>query len=206
MRSFTFALALTLSGAGGGSAYANSITIGIASGAANQFPFIGIVPGAPGTRYQQAYGAGSFAGPISITGIDFFEEGTGSSFRSGTYSLYLSTITVGIDTLSTAFDSNLGADNALFTTVNLSAATPTVLSFNGGPFLYNPSNGNLLLDIRVSNPGSSGVGGVQYQFSGASGLFSRYYDFASPSVRGVGTGLVTKFDSTSRQAFRKLGL
>jgi hypothetical protein len=44
------------------------------------------------------------------------------------------------------FNSNLGANNAAFASMALSGTAPSVLSFTGGPFNYDPSQGNLLLD------------------------------------------------------------
>ena len=74
-------------------------------------------------RYQQAYDASSFSVAGIITSISFV--GGLGDFRPGDYTLSLSTISAGIDTLSTSdFDGNLGPDNQLFTTVSLSGATP----------------------------------------------------------------------------------
>jgi len=174
---------------------AGTITIGVAITTANQFPFIGTGPAAPGTRYQQAFGASDFSEAMLITDLSFFRQSAGN-FRSATYDLYLSTISSGINTLSTAnFASNLGGDNTLFATMNLAGSLPAVLTFTGGPFFYDPLDGNLLLDVVVSNAGASGFGGFQWQ-SGASGVFSRYYDFFAPPTKSFGSGLVTRFDYT----------
>jgi hypothetical protein len=137
-----------------------------------------------------AYASVNFSSAISITGIDFFLS-QGANLSGGTYQLSFSTITAGIDTLSeTNFDGNLGADNALFTSVALAGAAPSTLSFTGSPFLYNPANGNLLLDIKILNP--VGGGSAYYQMNGgAFGIFSRYHDFGTGTI---GYGLVTQFD------------
>ena len=79
--------------------FAATITIGVPEATANAFPFIGTGPGAAGTRYQQAYAAADFTEAMAITDISFFRQQAGT-FRSATYSLYLSTITAGIDSLS----------------------------------------------------------------------------------------------------------
>jgi hypothetical protein len=180
-------VALVLSIASG-SLFGAAIVIGTYT-AGNTFPF-----GSTGTRYQQAYASGDFSGAMSITGIDFILQANGN-LSGGTYQLSFSTITAGIDTLSNSnFDGNLGADNALFTSVVLSGAGPATLSFTGGPFLYNPANGNLLLDIKILNP--TGGTGAAYRGmnGGANGIFSRYQDFGSSTV---GWGLVTQFDFTA---------
>lgn len=174
---------------------ADSIVIGTLDGF-NTDPFGGPIPPAPGTRYQQAYASADFTGPISITGIDFLDGIGFLGLGPTTYTLSLSTITAGIDTLSdTNFDSNLGADNTLFETVALSGFAPTTLSFTGGPFQYDPANGNLLLDISVSPSVSSADPAAYAAMSGdATGIFSRYQNFSEGTV---GWGLVTEFDFSS---------
>jgi len=158
----------------------------------NGFPFGGTSFGL-GTRYQQAYAASDFSaigGPFAITGISFLGGGSGNLAPS-TYSLYFSTVTAGIDTLSNVnFDSNRGPDNALFATVALSGPAPPTLTFSGTPFNYDPTHGNLLLDIVVS-PGGTGVFGAAFMSNtNAVGVFSRYHNFGTANV---GFGLVTEF-------------
>jgi hypothetical protein len=170
-------------------AHASSIVVGTSNGG-NCFPFG--CQGTPGTRYQQAYASADFSGlgTISITGIDFFLS-TAGNLHAGDYTISLSTITAGIDTLSnTNFDSNLGPDNAGFTAVTLSGSAPNTLSFVGSAFLYDPSAGNLLLDIKILN-GSDGSSWFQSMNGGADGIFSRYHDFGTANI---GWGLVTQFD------------
>jgi len=181
------------------SLFGGSITLGVDNGA-NSYPFGG-PSGPPGTEYQEAYSSSLFSGPISITGIDFFLQpgySGGGNLYAGTYQLSLSTITANINSLSdTNFSSNLGPDNTIFDTVALSGAPPSTLTFTGGPFNYNPANGNLLLDIQISNtvPGLAGYGGAGYEDgagTGPAGII-RYHNFGGGTT---GFGLVTEFDST----------
>jgi len=178
-------------------AQCDSITIGFPASAVNIAPF-GRLPSSPGAnRYQQAYASADFTnlGPISISSIDF-TGGNGGNFAPGTYDLYFSSITGGIDSLSdTSFDSNLGANNTLFTSVYLSGASPANLTFTGAPFLYDPSDGNLLLDIMISQDGPQPSGRIAgYLLNGhADGVFSRYDNFATGNI---GFGLITQFDFT----------
>ena len=172
-----------------------SLTVGNPDPGRNAFPFGGAVGGA-GTRYQQAYAASDFSsigGPFAVTAINFL-NGSGNLAPS-TYSLYFSTISAGIDTLSNSnFDSNRGADNALFVSVTLSGTAPPTLTLSGTPFNYDPSRGNLLLDIVVSPGGvmaNSGFGGSYMSNTNAFGVFSRYHDFG---FANTGYGLVTRFD------------
>jgi hypothetical protein len=180
-------------------AWANSITIGLPGAFNNIAPFGRLPNGTTdGTRYQQAYSAADFSGlgTINISGFGFL-GGTGGNFAPGTYNFYFSTITPGIDDLSnTDFDSNLGANYTFFTSVYLSGASPSELSFSGAPFLYDPLNGNLLLDVIISQDGPQPPGRIAtYQLNrNAPGVFSRYDNFATGNI---GYGLVTKFDYTS---------
>lgn len=166
----------------------------------NAFPFGGQVNGTGG-RYQQAYAAADFTGlgVMTITSVSFL-SGTALNgyftLAPDRYDIYFSTISAGIDTLSDSnFDSNRGPDNALFTSVYLSGAAPDTLVFNGTPFVYDPSEGNLLMDIVIA-PGGHPANGAGYQASyaysqNANGVFSRYQDFGL--VGTPGWGLVTQF-------------
>jgi hypothetical protein len=136
-----------------------SITLGIDT-AGNFFPFGGPASGYTGTEYQEAYASTDFSGPISITGIDFFgQAGEGGNLYAGTYTLSLSIITANINSLSdTDLASNLGPDNTVFTTVALSGASPSELTFTGGPFVYNPALG---VRPRIQTSGVVLPGGVK---------------------------------------------
>jgi hypothetical protein len=71
------------------------------------------------------------------------------------------------------------------------------LTFTGTPFLYDPSLGNLLLDISVT--GGSGGSGAAFEDSEGTGTsLARYQNFGSGN--GLGYGLVTEFDSTASMA------
>jgi len=174
----------------------DSIILGTDNGG-NADPFAGPFPGFLGTRYQEAYAASDFAGPISITGIDFFlERGfSGSTLSAATYQLSLSIVSTNIDDLSeTNLNDNPGVDNTLFTTVALSGPAPNILTFSGGPFYYDPSMGNLLLDIKISNI----IGGGSAIFENGDGAgpagIVRYSDFYDGTT---GYGLVTEFTDSA---------
>ncbi len=171
----------------------SSVTIGN-DNAANAFPFSGPFSGYAGTDYQEAYASSDFTGPTEITGIDFFlGDGFTGSLYSGTYTLSLSVISSDIGSLSsTNLSSNLGSDNTVFETVALSGKAPNTLTFTGTPFLYNPAQGNLLLDISVA--GGSGGGTAAYKDNnGVGDAIARYQNFGLGN--GDGLGLVTEFDS-----------
>jgi hypothetical protein len=168
-----------------------AVIVGEPAGSNNCFPFG--CNFAIGTRYQQAYSSAEFPGTITIYGITFYNTyNPGANLTDATFTFSLSTITAGIDTLSnTNFDSNLGGDNTLFATQALSGASAASLTIWGTPFTYNPANGNLLLDIALTNINLRG--GVYFESrNGANGIFSRYHDFGTGTI---GTGLVTGFET-----------
>jgi hypothetical protein len=175
-----------------GSLLASSITIGTDNGQ-NGFPFGGPYFGNTGNDYQEAYASSDFSGPISITGIDFFlAPGITGDLYSGTYTLSLSIISANIGSLSsTDLSGNLGADNTVFETATLSGSAPNMLTFTGTPFLYDPSMGNLLLDISVAG-GSDGKGVAFEDNDGVGTEVARYQNFGAGN--GEGMGLVTEFD------------
>jgi hypothetical protein len=177
------------------SVFGSSLTIGT-DNAANAFPFGGPFFGNAGTDYQEAYASSDFSSPMLISGIDFFlANGFSGGLYAGTYTLTLSVISSDIGSLSaTNLGSNIGSDNTLFESVALSGAAPGTLSFTGTPFLYDPSKGNLLLNISIT--GGSGGTGVAFQDNGGTGTsVARYQNFGINN--GDGWGLVTRFDSAS---------
>jgi len=182
-----------------GTLLGSSITIGTDNGS-NAFPFSGPFYGYAGTDYQEAYASSDFSGPIDITGIDFLlGPGFKGQLYAGTYTLSFSIISDDIGSLSsTDLDGNIGSDNTVFDVVTLGGNAPNVLTFTGTtPFLYNPADGNLLLNISVAN--GTGGSSAAYQDSEGSGTgIARYQNFGL--TNGVGYGLVTEFDSNVAMA------
>jgi hypothetical protein len=175
---------------------AGSITVG-EDNSGNYFPFGFPVVG-PGTQYQEAYSSSLFSGPITITAIDFFVQPNPidivNTLYTATFSLSLSTITADVNSLSnTDLNSNLGADNTSFTTVNLSGLAPNELTFTGAPFLYNPADGNLLLNIDITNVITTGTAAFQDNGPDGPSTIARYQNFGTGTS---GYGLVTEFDFT----------
>jgi hypothetical protein len=129
-------------------AAAGTITIGTTNGVGNNFPFGVTYLG----EYQQVYNGALFSGPVDITGITFFLQTGTTTTISGDFTIDLSTTSAttafGAGGLSDIYADNIGANNAQF----FSGTVTNVLSFIGGPFLYNPAQGNLLLDVNVLSP------------------------------------------------------
>jgi len=170
---------------------ADSITLGAPATGRNGFPFGMVAGGSAGARYQQVYSSGQFAGPMTITEINFFLH-TAGNLADAVFTLSFSTTSALVDALNTVnFDANLGVNNALVTSVDLGgAAAPAVLSFGGAPFAYDPSAGNLLLDIQLTDIVLRGTAFYQARNGDAGGIFSRAHNFG---VGFEGYGLVTQF-------------
>ena len=173
------------------SAPAQSLTIGTAEFSGqfgNTFPF----GTNTGNRYQQAYAASNFTGPVTITGINFFaatDSGNlARNYTGGTFTLSLSTTPLGVNTINenSNFDANLGSDNQLFTTETLTGTVDPVLTFSGAAFNYDPTQGDLLLDISVTGSASTSLA---FQFDSANGgIMSRAHDFGNVfDNHGLGT-------------------
>ena len=107
-------------------------------------------------NYQQIYGAGAFSGPLTITGLRFYntEYNSGSTeLASGTWSISLSTSSTPILGLSSNPANNIGVDNTLVFTGDIgrpwSFGDTLDIAFTTG-FTYDPGLGNLLVDINAS--------------------------------------------------------
>jgi hypothetical protein len=128
---------------------------------------------------------------MDIGTIRFFTEVSGD-LAGGTFTLSLSTTSVAVDALDTVnFDNNLGPVNQLFANQVLGGPAPSVLSFIGAPYHYDPTLGNLLLDIQITGfSAPASITGFAARNGNAGGLFSRAHDFDSAFE---GYGLVTEF-------------
>lgn len=122
--------------------------------------------GASSIRYQQVYSASEFgsllpAGGGIISGVRFGSDDIwGRAFTTGWTNVHLSfaLTTQGPDDLSLVFAENIGAG---FQTVSgpggLGLSSPGAGSSTfpiefQSPYLYNPADGNLLMEIRIFSP------------------------------------------------------
>ena len=124
-----------------GSASATTVTIG-GTDANNVFPFGNV---ATAYSYQQVYSSAAFSGPFSITGITFFDSGSGGFVNaiSGNFTLSLSITSVAVGSLNSNQSQNIGIDSAQF----FSGTVSNSYTFDGTSYTYDPSMGNLLLTI-----------------------------------------------------------
>jgi hypothetical protein len=184
----------------GSEASAGYIVIGSPAdaNAGSAFPF-GL---SSATTYQQVYNANQFtSGPITINAIDFFNTSKpGGSINPATYSVYLSTTSKSVNGLTYGgSSSNVGPDNALFFSGALGGPINTTtqeFTITGTPFTYNPANGNLLLEIVLSNatPASLATVFLDARNGDFGTISSRSYSLDSSGSFSNSYGLVTEFD------------
>jgi hypothetical protein len=167
-------------------------------GSGNCFPF-GCSYNA---EYQQVYNSGQFLGTITITDLEFFNtqsDGGATSMNSGTWTIDLSTTAADWNTISTTYASNIGTDNTQVFSGDLAQAWAfgdTLEIVLTTPFTYDPSQGNLLLDVVGSGITAPG-GGIYFDVNSTDSAFSRV--FCSSGVAcsdgnvNTGYGLVTGF-------------
>jgi hypothetical protein len=163
----------------------------------------------PSIDYQQAYTHTAFTGVTTITNLEFYyaaQFGGSSTMINGTYAIYLGTSANPYNALSSNQVANRSADWTLVDTLtvnNNGCDFNPVCTINlTTPFTYNPANGDLLLEIQVTNqaniPNGSGNG---YNEADSSGSVTQRtwclgaHDCTSASVDS--TGLVTTFSTNT---------
>lgn len=156
-------------------------------------PFDGV------TRYQEIYSASAFSGDTTFNSISFFHYaplGNGS-MDSATYTVNFSTTSKAIMGLDANPLNNIGPDNSLFGTFTLGGVMPDELTLSGSTFDYDPSEGNLLMDIVISNITSTAGHTSYFEADYTGSVVSRYYTSTTygtyPNLIGA---LVTEFDYT----------
>ena len=176
----------------------------------NIFPFNIQPSGFVSQRYEQVYRASDFgSSPLFITGLAFRPDAQfGSAFSTtlNDVSISLMTTTNAPDALSPIFANNEGADKTLVHSGSLSLSSASI-GPAGGPkafdivinlttgFLYNPTSGNLLLEVQNFS------GGMTTTFDGENTFGDPVSRVVTLDLNGVndatGTpdtfGLVTEF-------------
>lgn len=117
------------------------------------------------STYQQLYLSSLFAGPITISGLTFFDENFDHSSVGITPMIYQANYTITFSVISSnvldptvANNLNSASEQVFFAGALGDGLTEIVNSFtisqNQGNFFYDPSQGNLVM--QVTNDGSSG--------------------------------------------------
>ncbi len=159
--------------------------------------------------YQQVYAASNFTGPMSISGLTFYNNNAafaGTTINTATYTVQLSTTSAAVNGLSNTFASNLGGNNQTVFSGTLSGTAFPSFTINTSQFNYDPTGGNLLLTVfKTSAVGSSGSVFNDARNGTAGGLFSRKYSLSSTTTADNAGfdnnwGLVTGFESAPANA------
>ena len=156
---------------------------------ANGFPF-----GLPlGNDYQQVYAATYFGqAPVSVDTIIFQAENGGGLPAGGTFTFSLSVTSAQVDHLDTVnLANNVGTHQRRIYSRDLASVFDgTFLAVHFAPYIYDPSAGNLLLEVKSFD---TTIGGASFMANAgdANGIYSRAYNFGTGDA---GYGLVTTFD------------
>ena len=174
---------------------AQSVTVGTPTlGVEQCIPF-----DCPGIRYQQIYSASAFLTPMFISDVTFFYVPFSQlGVNQGPYTVRLTTTTQAVGGLSTNPEANItGSIFTFFPTGTLPTATiidgQPVFRISGIPYFYDPSQGNLLLDIISTSVLIGAATGFQQTNSP---LTSRMQCYSLATCSADQYGLVTQFTTT----------
>ena len=136
-------------------------------------------------RYQQVYVSTTFSGPVLIDSISFFaapDNGGPNWNGTSTWQMTISTSVNPVGALDPTFANNVGGDVALFDTRTFTGTQSVndLITFDGaGAFSYDPSNGDLLIDIIRTAGAPFGVG---LDRGTDPGVLDRAYAFSSTTT------------------------
>jgi hypothetical protein len=161
-------------------------------GGGDCIPFGCVNPGGSGVEYQEIFDSSLFSGPLTIAGLTFFLRNfdntdpiTGQPIVSDTiypadYTVTLSVVQIAVDGLDSTLENNIDPTTAqtffVGTLSNPVSDHFTIQTTPSNYFYYNPSQGNLLMDI--TNDGTDPFSQTVYldKNSSSGGLFSSVYD------------------------------
>ena len=171
-------------------------------------------------RHQQVFGASQFSSlsvPQYINQISFRLDKQAFPFTSNipNIKINLSTTKGSPDGLSTTFSQNIGADNTLvfdgsilLTSANAGpVGGPKNFDINFDlktPFLYNPAQGNLLLDIKNYTQANNSIPNLDTTFETGDSTSQILFVGSNVDTAITGnassTGLITQFTTTAAGA------
>jgi hypothetical protein len=173
------------------------VVVGVPAPSFNCFPF-NCYPTVAGIRYQQVYASTAFPSILNIADIEFYDRNFGSAVvSSGTYEIHLSTTSKAVNGLDTSnLDANVGSDDIVVADWVLNVPLPVTGGFViplSTTFTYDPSRGNLLLDIFTHSL-SGGTGFLDAWNATTTAPFSRAIQ-CTGCTGTAGYGLATGFNS-----------
>lgn len=200
MRSLT---GLLLSLAAATTAPAQDVAIGGAVAGSNAFPFTGYDFQFP-NRYQQLYTAANFSQPVFIDAIRFANSvatnaGFAGGIADGEYLIRFAVTDRAENGLGTDFDGNVAGYSATFFSGVMTSAG---LRVAGDAYYYDPSRGNLLLDVTVLSQARVGWLGFDFSSSATDGTSRVFASFPPPftppfPIVADERGLLTTFETRS---------
>ena len=187
----------------------NALTIGISGGSGTSVPFnYNFSQSSVGQSIDwfQIYDASAFSGPINFDTITFFSTiNSPTQVVTGNYIITFGTTSAALGSGSVPSQSNVST----FFSGSLSAANVTGgFSISGATYSYDPSAGNLLMEILVTDQSvgsihgyfdaddaNAGVGG--YSVATTSIWVAKDPGNGGAQIAIAAAGMVTKFDSPS---------
>ena len=142
---------------------------------------------------QTVYRGSRFgSSPVQIDSISFYLMSLAT--LTDTYTFTLSTSRNGVGSLSSVFANNVGADAQTFWSGTPTAgSTGAWVTFSGTPFVYDPTLGDLLLEI--DHPGDTGTSSSDrfYSAYGSDHGAQRAYRFGGDYLDGTSHSIDTVF-------------
>lgn len=174
-----------------------AITIGVGDNS-NCIPFT-CAPYMGLTRYQQAWSSTAFPSAVTISALTFYGQTNqvGNPMQPATHAISFYTTSQPANALTVNFATNRGTLLGSFGTFVVSGAMPAALTWTGTPFVYDPADGNLLMEDVVTI-GANASFTSTFQTDSTSGLMSRATAGLFPGVNAL--GLVTTFDAAPVEA------
>ena len=155
-------------------------------------------------EYQQIYSSSAFSGAINIGSLSYYNDAAdspgGATVLHGNYSIYLSTTSVAVGSMDSTLANNIGADNMLFYSGDLGGNALDFTIDAIAPFFYDPSLGNLLIDIVVTDQENvaNGSGNGYNETDDTGTVTQRSYALANDvSGTNESSALVTGFDAAT---------
>lgn len=168
-----------------------TVTVGSNDGG-NCYPFSCFASDG-GTRYQQVYSSTAFSDTTSVGSVTFFRS-QGGLMDSASYSVSFYNTSVPTNGLSTDLNANLGSLLSSFGSFSVSGSMPEELTLDGSDFLYDPTLGNLLMDVTVTGLTTANRYSSFFQADYTGSQTQRAWSY-SEGLGGVGRGgLVTRFN------------
>jgi hypothetical protein len=178
-----FGLLMIILGAAALRTGAQTVTVGNNNAAPNCIPFGCPSPFTNIPGYQQVFASTLFSQAVAISELDFFRNSAGGNVAGGTFNLFLGYTNAAIGGLSSNLASNRSGPMTLFASFVGGGSAPSTLALVGGPFVYDPTMGNLLMEVDNSTwtEGSSNFNAsitslcsraVNSTFNGASNNFA----------------------------------